>query len=121
MISIIGSNAIISIYREIAQGCSQNFQNEGATSGVGGSGDLGADRDSKWRLSIDLTKCHFILGLKWGWDSDWALKPQSPAPGYALQIFNAQVATKMFLKPKTLNTDRGKNPRQTRNALFKVS
>ena len=48
------------------QGRSQTFQNEGAARGAEGWAG-GADRDSKWRLSINLcTKCNFIWGGKRG-------------------------------------------------------
>ena len=54
--------------------------NEGPARG-GGSGDErgGADRDSKWRPSIDLcTKCHFIWGLvRDGWTSNGGKRPWS--------------------------------------------
>ena len=51
---------------------SQIFKMRGSK---GGSGVGGGDRDSKWRLSIDLcTKCHFIWGSRGDWTSDWGLK-----------------------------------------------
>ena len=51
---------------QFKQGRSQTFQNEGAARGAEGWAG-GADRDSKWRLSIDLcTKCNFIGGAKGG-------------------------------------------------------
>ena len=53
------------------QGRSQTFQNEGAA--------RGADRDSKWRLSIDpCTKFHFIWGAQGG--LDFWLGGSSPPP-----------------------------------------
>ena len=69
------------------QGRSQTFQNEGAARGAEGWAG-GADRDSKWRLSIDLCiKCNFIWGAEFLPEGAVAPPPApplaTPLPGWS--------------------------------------
>ena len=66
------------LFKAKTQGPKKTFQNEGDGRGAQ---QLGADRNSRWRLSIGLdpcAKCHF----KGSWASDGG--SSHPAPGYGL-------------------------------------
>ena len=66
------------------RGVARLFKMRGRQGGL--RGEQGADRDSKWRLSIDLcTKCNFIWGGKRGAEflPEGAVAPPCPPSGYA--------------------------------------